>query len=263
MGTLLEKDILDAFPMEMSVRPVPEDNSPNLILAASLMRLLYPRSNPGDTLINFVPMDFLVDYNELTPGVTKEEDLMPEQQELIDSNVKLWKCLEIANLDCLSALELKAVRGQLIKEGTVFRKNVNDYIRMNSENDKSTAELDSYFEDVFFPEAQRLEARMKESEIMQFNKSTKQMDSQRFELNIGEASLDYFFTYLEKFNIVDAPTLNFVKEEIRLHKDYPRFVPFVCVSTYFKQFDEMEMDMAKETEEDELPKRRKFISVDD
>jgi|GEM_PF-2198474 len=263
MRTLLEKDILDSYPLELNVKEVLEDNSPNLKLAASLTKLLYPSGNPDDALILFVTMDFLDDYNELMPEVTKIEDITTEQQELLDNNVKLWSCLKIDNLDCLSALELKLLRGQVMKEGTAFKKNVHDYIRMNAENAKSTAELDLYFDDVFFPEAERLQTRMEESEIMRFKNSNVVKGALRFELTIGEASLDYYFTYLEKFNIVDLPTLNFVRDEIKLHKDYPRFVPFICVSTLFTNMDEMEAVFAKEIEEDELPKLRKFISIDD
>ena len=42
LDKLLEKDILDSHLMVMSVKPVPEDNSPNLILATHLKLLLYP-----------------------------------------------------------------------------------------------------------------------------------------------------------------------------------------------------------------------------
>ena len=59
MSTLLEKDILDSHLMVMTVKPVPEDNSPNLALAAHLNIVLYPSGNPKDTLINFVTIDFL------------------------------------------------------------------------------------------------------------------------------------------------------------------------------------------------------------
>ena len=263
MSTLLEKDILDSHLMVMTVKPVPEDNSPNLALAAHLNIVLYPSGNPKDTLINFVTIDFLEDYHQLTPEVTKKEDITAEQLELIDSKVKLWSCIEIANLDRLSALELKALRGKLMKEGTAFKQKVNDFIQMNSENDKTTAELDSYFDDVFAPEAEKLQAIIDTSDIMCFKKITGSLDPFRFELNIGEASLDYWFAYLEKFSIVDLPTLNLVREEIKLHKDYPRFIPFVCVSNLYKNMDEMAMLMAKEIEDAELPLPRKFIPVDD
>ena len=150
-----------------------------------------------------------------------------------------------------------------MKEGTAFKQKVNDFIQMNSENDKTTAELDSYFDDVFAPEAEKLQAIIDTSDIMCFKKITGSLNPFRFELNIGEASLDYWFAYLEKFSIVDLPTLNLVREEIKLHKDYPRFIPFVCVSNLYKNMDEMAMLMAKEIEDAELPLPRKFIPVDD
>ena len=208
-------------------------------------------------------MDFLEDYHNLLPKGTKKEEITAEQQDLIDSKVKLWSCLEIANLDCLSALELKALRGQLMKEGVAFKQKVNDFIRMNWENDKTTDELDSYFDDVFFPEAQKLQAKMDASDIMCFKKISGLSNQFRFVLTIGEASPEYWFNYLEKFNIVDLPTLNLVREEIKLNKNYPRYIPFICVSNLYKNVDEMEMLLAEEMEEDELLQPRKFISVDE
>lgn len=260
---LLEKDILDSHLLEMSVKPVPEDNSPNLNLAAHLKKLLYPSGNPDDTLINFVTMDFLEDYHQLVPEVKCVEDITPEQQELIDSKVKLWNCLEIANLDRLSAVDLKGLRMQLMKHGTAFKQKVNDFIRMNSEDVMTTEELDKYFDDVFSIESEKLQAIIDTSDIIYHKKLTGLFNPFRFELTIGEASLDYWFTYLEKFSIVDLPTLNFVREDIKLHKDYPRFVPFICVSNLYKNMDEMAMLMAKEMEESELPKLRKFIAAED
>ena len=59
------------------------------------------------------------------------------------------------------------------------------------------------------------------------------------------------------------PTLNFVREEIKLHKYYPRFVPFICVSNLYTNMDEMETLMAKDIEEADIPILKKFISVDD
>jgi hypothetical protein len=150
-----------------------------------------------------------------------------------------------------------------MKHGTAFRQEVNDFIRMNSENDKTTAELDKHFDDVFSFESNKLQAKIDASNIIYLKNFTGLFNPFRFEVNIGEASLDYWFTYLEKFSIVDLPTLNFVKEDIKLHKDYPRFVPFICVSNLYKNMDEMEMLMAKEMEETELPKLRKFIAAED
>ena len=263
MEKLLEKDILDSHLLEMSVKPVPEDNSPNLTLAASLTKLLYQAGNPKDTLIPFVTMEFLEDYNELMPEVTCREDFTEEQQAQIDSTVKLWDCVKLANLDRLSALELKALRGQLMKEGTIFRRVVNDYIRMNSENNATTAELDLYFDGIFSQEAEKLQVILDGSDIMQFNKSARLKNSLEFELTIGEASLEYWIKYFEKFSIVDMPTLDFVKEEIKQHKDYPRFIPFICVSKFYTNIDEVEMLMEKEIQEAELPRLKKFIPVDD
>ncbi len=263
MDKLLEKDILDSHLLVMNVKSVPEDNSPNLTLAGHLNIILYPSGNPKDTLINFVTKNFLEDYINLIPEVTNKEEITTEQQKLIDSKVKLWKCIEIANLDQLSALELKALREKLMKEGTVFKQKDNDFIRMNSENDKTTDELDSYFDDVFFPEAEKLQTIINASDIIRFHNINGSLDPFRFELTIGEASLDYWFDYLEKFSIVDMPTLNFVKIGIKLHKDYPRFVPFICVSALHKNTEEMALLSAKEMEEAELPKPRKYISADD
>ncbi len=263
MEKLLEEDILDSHLLEMSVKPVPEDNSPNLNLAEHLKKLLYPSGNTHDNLINFVTMDFLEDYHQLMPEVKSIEDITPEQKELIDSKVKLWNCLEIDNLDRLSIMELKALRGQLMKHGTAFRQEVDDFIRMNSENDKTTEELDKYFDDVFSLESNNLQAKIDASNIIYLKNLTGLFNPFRFKVNIGEASLDYWFTYIEKFSIVDLPTLNFVKEDIKLHKDYPRFIPFMCVSNLYKNMDEMAMLMAKEMEESELPKLRKFIAAED
>ena len=88
-------------------------------------------------------------------------------------------------------------------------------------------------------------------------------NSLEFELTIGEASLEYWIKYFEKFSIVDMPTLDFVKEEIKQHKDYPRFSPFICVSKFYTNIDEVEMLMEKEIQEAELPRLKKFIPVDD
>ncbi len=260
IGALQEENIFFSCCQEMRVQNTTNKEEPDKKLAESVLKLLHPSGNPRDGLINFLPIDFLMIDSE-----RKKENLeeVIVEGDIEDDELVLMSKMELSHIDCLSAMELKALKNQAWLDGEVFRGKMDEFIKINFENEKNLAEKQQFIDDYIDPEVSRLQNSIEDSHLIQCRKKEVKLDAMRFEIYIGEAPVEYYWKFFEKFNIIDEFTLKYAKGLVAKVESTRRMIPFVCVSGFYINFDGMTAMLAKEDSEIESPSLRKFISIDD
>ncbi len=261
MGTLKEEDYFFSCPHEMDSNVVTNDIEPNKKLAESVVKLLYPSGNPEDCLINFLPIDFpCIDAERInrtsTLNITREE--MVEDDQLVSMSQ-----LMLTHIDRLSTTDLKSLRNHLKSTGKLFREKIDEVIKINCEGTKNLEERQLHIDEELYPVIANLLTTLNENNIFKYHKLNAHVDAMSFELHIGEAPVEYYWKYFEKYNIIGEITLKYAKELVAKMEGTRRMIPFIFVASFYINEDEMNALLVQDDDNIVKPRPRKFIAVDD
>jgi hypothetical protein len=263
MGALLEKDVVNAYALGKSIPDLIDQSIPDINLAEGLLTILYPSGNPDDTLILFVPLDFI--SNDFAKYVTAPENSKDIQEAELGTvePMRITDYIQLTTLEYLSASELKTLRNQLKKDGRICREKIEEFIKLNHEGIKTVPERKQFMDDEFSLEVSKLQAKFDGNAFINFKKVNEPTNAFTYPLYVGEAPLEYYWKYFEEFKIFNKPTLDYVKEQVASNEKYQRHIPFVCVSCCFTNHELMEVSLLNKKNDVESQSPKKFISIDD
>jgi len=250
LATLADGEILGFYWMQ---REDMEKEGDELLPASKLLSLQLPDPEEGPELF-FLSAEFML--AEFTGKGTVYYAHEPEAANT--ENCWIHKCFTLPNINLLKAVELKAVREQLMTPGAEFRKQCDSWIKGAGE--RNGEESIALFQKNILPHAASLQAAILQNEVLRHCSSLQNHEA-KMDLYIGEVPLPVLWNYFEHYNVIQEPTRKKLNELLETDKGLNRRIPVIIPGRVYANEATSTGAAAKE-ELPEVKPVKKSISVD-
>jgi hypothetical protein len=221
--------------------------------ASKLLTLQLPDPEEGPELFSLPPEFMLAEFTGKGTVYYAHE---PEAANT--ENCWMHKCFTLPNINLLKAVELQAVREQLMAPGAEFRKQCDSWIK--GAEGRSGEESVAQFRKNILPHAASLQAAVLQNEVLRHCSSIQNHEA-KIELYMGEVPLPVLWHYFEHYNVIQEPTRKKLNELLENDNGLNRRIPIMHLSTSNTQKAAANAPAAKE-ELPEVQPVKKSISVD-
>ncbi len=214
--------------------PEPKFKNDKIKNAKELLELIFP-SNTATSSIMVFPNDLIANAY-LTPE--QKLDLV-EKEGIPLKGVNIYNCIKIPSIASLTSLELKALRGQLNEFFVQFRLLMDNWIQYCKLNDEINIQVKTLKEEVL-SKLTTLQTDIDQNIMLNSFVNNTKIDTSDLEIYIGIAPVESIWKYYEEFKVLDTETLNMMRDIINLNKPYTNFLPIICVTTSYRNLEQME-----------------------
>ncbi|MBK5286439.1 MAG: hypothetical protein JJE25_13655, partial [Bacteroidia bacterium] len=136
-------------------------------------------------------------------------------------------CFTLPNINLLSALEIKTIRGQLHASSSVFNAKVNEWMTLFKSKD-GESKSKSFFQKEILPSAAELQKRIEENELLR-HCSNLQDNDVKIEVYAGAVPAPMIWEFYSYHKVISEKTIEILKREAAKEEWKNKFLPVLIL----------------------------------